>query len=336
MTAKDRIDYLRAELHRHNYNYYVLNAPVITDKTFDEMMRELQDLERAHPEYSDDSSPTMRVGSDLNKEFAKVTHRYPMLSLGNTYSVGEVSEWYERTRQWLNEPFEVCAELKYDGTSISIIYDNGRLVRAVTRGDGVQGDDVTDNVKTIQSIPLVLHGSNYPTLFEGNDYPALFEGNDYPALFEMRGEILMSWEVFDRLNQERRAQEETLFANPRNAASGSLKLQNSSMVAARKLQACFYYMLGEELPSDDHYANIQKAKAWGIPISPFVLADKAHETSRKCGSVEQIFDFIQYWDKERITLPVPIDGIVLKVNSLRQQRNLGSTAKSPQIGRAHV
>ncbi|MDR0895033.1 MAG: NAD-dependent DNA ligase LigA [Prevotellaceae bacterium] len=312
MTVKDRIDNLRAELHRHNYNYYVLNAPVITDKVFDEMMHELQDLERKHPEYYDENSPTMRVGSDLNKEFAKITHRYPMLSLGNTYSVGEVSDWYERTRQWLNESFEVCAELKYDGTSISIIYENGKLTRAVTRGDGVQGDDVTDNVKTIRSIPLVLHG------------------NDYPALFEMRGEILMSWEVFDQLNQERKEQEESLFANPRNAASGSLKLQNSSMVAARKLQACFYYMLGEELPSDDHYANVRKARQWGIPISPFIIADEAHETLCKCNSVEQIFDFINYWERERIVLPVPIDGIVLKVNSLKQQRNLGSTAKSPR------
>lgn len=302
MNVKERIDLLRAELHRHNHNYYVLNAPEITDKEFDDLMRELQDLEKDHPEYQDENSPTMRVGSDLNKNFTQVAHQYPMLSLGNTYSEGEVTDFYNRVKGLLNEDFEICCELKYDGTSISLTYEEGKLIRAVTRGDGEKGDDVTDNVKTIRSIPLVLHG-------------------DYPKLFEIRGEILMPWESFERLNQEREAREEPLFANPRNAASGTLKSQNSSVVASRKLDAYLYYLLGEEIPCDGHYENLQKAAEWGFKVS---------EHMKKARTLEEVFAYINYWDTERKNLPVATDGIVLKVNSLRQQRNLGYTAKSPR------
>lgn len=302
MTPKERIDWLRAELHRHNYNYYVMNAPEITDKEFDDLMRELQDLEKEHPEYADENSPTMRVGSDLNKNFTQVAHKYPMLSLGNTYSESEVTDFYERVKQALNEDFEICCELKYDGTSISLTYEDGKLVRAVTRGDGEKGDDVTDNVKTIRTIPLVLHG-------------------DYPSTFEIRGEILMPWESFEALNREREAREEPLFANPRNAASGTLKSQNSSVVAARKLDAYLYYLLGEDLPADGHYECLQKAAQWGFKIS---------EHMKKACTLQEVFDYINYWDTERKNLPVATDGIVLKVNSLRQQKNLGYTAKSPR------
>lgn len=302
MTPKERIDWLRAELHRHNYNYYVMNAPEITDKEFDDLMRELQDLEKEHPEYADENSPTMRVGSDLNKNFTQVAHKYPMLSLGNTYSESEVADFYERVKKALNEDFEICCELKYDGTSISLTYEDGKLVRAVTRGDGEKGDDVTDNVKTIRTIPLVLHG-------------------DYPSTFEIRGEILMPWESFEALNREREAREEPLFANPRNAASGTLKSQNSSVVAARKLDAYLYYLLGEDLPADGHYECLQKAAQWGFKIS---------EHMKKARTLQEVFDYINYWDMERKNLPVATDGIVLKVNSLRQQKNLGYTAKSPR------
>ncbi|WP_300906021.1 NAD-dependent DNA ligase LigA [uncultured Bacteroides sp.] len=302
MTTKEKIDQLRAELHQHNYKYYVLNAPDISDKEFDDMMRELQDLEQAHPEFQDKNSPTMRVGSDLNKNFTQVAHKYPMLSLGNTYSEGEVSDFYDRIQKSLNEDFEICAELKYDGTSISLTYENGKLIRAVTRGDGEKGDDVTDNVKTIHTIPLVLHG-------------------DYPEIFEIRGEILMPWTVFEELNREKEAREEPLFANPRNAASGTLKLQNSAIVASRKLDAYLYYLLGENLPYDGHHENLQKAMQWGFKISDHM---------KKCHSLQDIFDYIHYWDVERKNLPVATDGIVLKVNSLKQQRNLGFTAKSPR------
>ena len=303
MTVKEKIEELRAELHRHNYNYYVLNTPEISDKEFDDMMRELQDLEQAYPEYKDDNSPTMRVGSDLNKNFTQIPHKYPMLSLGNTYSENEVTDFYERVKKALNEDFEICCEMKYDRTSISLTYEDGKLVRAVTRGDGEKGDDVTDNVKTIRTIPLVLHGSNYP------------------QSFEIRGEILMSWDVFEELNREKEAREEPLFANPRNAASGTLKLQNSSIVASRKLDAYLYYLLGENLPYDGHYENLQEAAKWGFKIS---------NAMRKCRTLEEIFDYIKYWDVERKNLPVATDGIVLKVNSLKQQKNLGFTAKSPR------
>ena len=303
MDIKEKIEELRAELHRHNYNYYVLNAPEISDKEFDDKMRELQDLEQAHPEYKDENSPTMRVGSDINKNFTQVAHKYPMLSLANTYSEAEVTDFYDRVRKALNEDFEICCEMKYDGTSISLTYEDGRLVRAVTRGDGTRGDDVTANVKTIRSVPLKLMGDRYP------------------ATFEIRGEILLPWAEFDRLNKEREEQEEPLFANPRNAASGTLKQQNPAVVAARKLDAYFYYLLGEELPAETHFDNLEAARSWGFKI-PNVI--------RVCNSLEDIYDYIAYWDVERKNLPVATDGIVLKVNSLRQQRNLGFTAKSPR------
>lgn len=303
MSVKEQIEALRSELEQHNYNYYVLSAPTISDKEFDEKMKELQDLEAAHPEYYDPNSPTQRVGSDLSKEFEQVQHRYPMLSLGNTYSEEEVRDFYERTERSLNEPFEIVAELKYDGTSISLWYEKGRLVRAVTRGDGSKGDDVTANVKTIRSVPLRLRG------------------NDYPEEVEIRGEILLPWAEFDRLNKEREEQEEPLFANPRNAASGTLKQQNPTIVAARKLDAYLYYVLGEHLPADTHYGNLEAARRWGLKI-PDVI--------KVCHNLQDIFDYIHYWDTERKNLPVATDGIVLKVNSLRQQKNLGFTAKSPR------
>ena len=303
MNEVERIYQLREELHRHNHNYYVLNAPEIGDQEFDFLMRELQDLEAKHPECYDENSPSMRVGSDLNKNFVQVQHKYPMLSLANTYSEAEVSEFYDRVKKALNEDFEICCEMKFDGTSISLTYEDGRLLRAVTRGDGVQGDDVTDNVKTIRSIPLVL------------------QGDGYPQNFEIRGEILMPWEVFEALNKERESREEALFANPRNAASGTLKLQNSSVVASRKLDAYLYYLLSDELPGDGHYENMQLASQWGFKVSDIM---------RKCASLEEVLEFIRYWDVERKNLPVATDGVVLKVNSFRQQRNLGYTAKSPR------
>ena len=303
MVAKDKIKALREALEQHNYNYYVLSAPTISDREFDEMMKELQTLEEAHPEYADPHSPTQRVGSDLSKEFEQVAHKYPMLSLGNTYSEEDVKDFYERIARDLNEPFEIVAELKYDGTSISLTYENGRLVRAVTRGDGTRGDDVTANVKTIRSVPLKLMGDGYP------------------VEFEIRGEILLPWAEFDRLNKEREEQEEPLFANPRNAASGTLKQLNPAVVAARKLDAYFYYLLGAKLPADTHFDNLEAARSWGFKI-PDVI--------RVCNSLQDIYDYIAYWDAERKNLPVATDGIVLKVNSLLQQRNLGFTAKSPR------
>ncbi|MDR3652799.1 MAG: NAD-dependent DNA ligase LigA [Paludibacter sp.] len=323
MTIKDQIESLRRELEQHNYNYYVLSAPTISDFDFDAKLRQLQELETAHPEFFDPNSPTQRVGSDImNKSdfkkvvmtmisdqyksktsgFEQVAHVYPMLSLGNTYSEGEVQDFYERVRKGLNEEFELVCELKYDGTSISLTYEDGLLVRAVTRGDGEKGDDVTANVKTIRSIPLRLHGN-------------------YPKSFEIRGEILMPWSVFDELNKEREEQEEQLFANPRNAASGTLKLQNSATVASRKLDAYFYYLLGENLPSDLHSGNLEAAHSWGFKIS---------DATKVCKTLEEVSAFINYWDIERKNLPVATDGIVLKVNSITQQRALGFTAKSPR------
>ena len=299
----DRIKALREELERHNYDYYVLSSPTISDFEFDRKMRELQDLEAAHPEYFDPHSPTQRVGSDLTKNFDQVVHKYPMLSLGNTYSKEEVRDFYERVGRSLNEPFEIVAELKYDGTSISVTYKEGRLSQAVTRGDGVRGDDVTANVKTIRSVPLKLRPGSYPDEFE------------------LRGEILLPWSEFDRLNKEREEQEEPLFANPRNAASGTLKLQDPKIVASRKLDAYFYYLLGESLPEEGHYENLQEVRSWGFKVS---------DAMRKCHDLQEIYDFIDYWDVERKNLPVATDGIVLKVNSLRQQRNLGYTAKNPR------
>ena len=299
---KDQIESLRRELEQHNYNYYVLSAPTISDMDFDVKLKILQELEEAHPEFFDSNSPTQRVGSDIAAGFKQVAHVYPMLSLGNTYSEGEVQDFYDRVRKGLNEDFELVCELKYDGTSISLTYENGLLVRAVTRGDGDKGDDVTNNVKTIRSIPLRLHG-------------------DYPASFEIRGEILMPWSVFDELNKEREEQEEQLFANPRNAASGTLKLQNSKVVASRKLDAYFYYLLGENLPSDLHSGNLEAAHSWGFKIL---------EATKICKTLSEVSDFINYWDVERKNLPVATDGIVLKVNSIPQQRALGYTAKSPR------
>ena len=304
MDEKERILQLRKELHEHNHNYYVLSQPTISDEEFDMMMHELQALEARHPEMADPTSPTQRVGSDISKEFRQVAHRYPMLSLANTYNGQDVAEWYESVSRGLGgEPFEVCCELKYDGLSISLTYVDGRLVQAVTRGDGVLGDDVTDNVKTIRSIPLVLPGSGYP------------------REFEIRGEILMPWSVFERLNAEREAAEEPLFANPRNAASGTLKSQSSALVASRHLDAYLYYLLGDELPGDGHYENLQEAARWGFKVSGGM--SKAH-------SLQEIMDYIAHWDTARKELPVATDGIVLKVNSLRQQRALGYTAKSPR------
>lgn len=304
MNDKERILALRKQLNEHNYKYYVLNEPDITDFEFDALMRQLQQLEAQHPELADPNSPTQRVGSDLNQEFKQVAHRYPMLSLANTYSQEEVRDWYQSVQRGLQgEPFEVCCEMKYDGLSISLTYVDGQLVHGVTRGDGIHGDDVTANVKTIRCIPLVLPGTGYP------------------HEFEIRGEILMPWNVFERLNAEREAAEEPLFANPRNAASGTLKSQNSRLVASRQLDSYLYYLLGDTLPTDGHYENLQEAARWGFKIS---------QGMKKVKTLEEIFAYIDYWDTERKNLPVATDGIVLKVNSLRQQQRLGYTAKSPR------
>lgn len=304
MNDKERILALRKQLNEHNYKYYVLNEPDITDFEFDALMQQLQQLEAQHPELADPNSPTQRVGSDLNQEFKQVAHRYPMLSLANTYNQEEVRDWYQSVQRGLQgEPFEVCCEMKYDGLSISLTYVDGQLVRGVTRGDGIHGDDVTANVKTIRCIPLVLPGTGYP------------------HEFEIRGEILMPWKVFERLNAEREAAEEPLFANPRNAASGTLKSQNSRLVASRQLDSYLYYLLGDTLPTDGHYENLQEAARWGFKIS---------QGMKKVKTLEEIFAYIDYWDTERKNLPVATDGIVLKVNSLRQQQRLGYTAKSPR------
>ncbi len=304
MNTTDRIHELRKELEVHNRNYYVMAQPTISDREYDELMRELEDLERAHPELYDADSPTQRVGSDLTKEFEQVVHAYPMLSLGNTYSEGEVREWYERVKKGLGttNDVEVVCELKYDGTSISLVYENGRLVRAITRGDGVKGDDVTKNVRTIRSVPLRLHG-------------------DFPDEFVIRGEILMPWSVFEELNVERERDGEGLFANPRNAASGTLKLQDAKVVASRKLDCYLYAMLGSKLTAETHAENLAHAREWGM---------KVPDTMRICNGMDEVLEFIAYWDVERKNLPVATDGIVLKVNSLRDQKNLGYTAKSPR------
>lgn len=305
MDEKQRIMQLRDELHRHNYNYYIKNAPVISDQQFDELMDELMRLEARHPELADDNSPSVRVGSDLNHEFVQVAHSRPMLSLGNTYSRADVEAFWQRISEALGgTPFAVCCELKFDGLSIALHYEHHRLVRAVTRGDGVQGDDVTENVKTIRSVPLQL--------------PA---GCGCPDSFEIRGEVLMPWESFDRLNAEREANGEQLFANPRNAASGTLKSKNSTVVAKRRLDAYLYYVLGEDLPYSTHFERLQAAAQWGFKVSAH--AKLAH-------SVDEIFEYIDYWDVHRRELPVATDGIVLKVNDLSQQQTLGTTAKSPR------
>ena len=303
MSPETEIQQLRLELNRANHDYYVLSAPTMTDVDFDVKLRRLQELEEQHPEFWDAHSPSQRVGSDISKGFSQEAHKYPMLSLGNTYSEAEVSDFFDRTHKALNEPFQLVCELKFDGVSISLTYVNGHLFKALTRGDGIVGDNVTENVKTIRSIPLTLFGT------------------DFPDEFEIRGEILMPWEVFDGLNREREVQEEALFANPRNAASGTLKLQNSSMVSARKLDAYLYHMLGDDLPTDGHFENLQKAASWGFRIA---------DSMRLCNNLEEVFEFIRHWDKERKNLPVATDGIVIKVNSLLQQKNLGFTAKSPR------
>ena len=303
MSETERILELRELLHKYNNLYYVQNAPVISDMEFDKLMHELIDLEERHPELYDPNSPTQRVGSDLSKGFDQAEHRYPMLSLDNTYSGQEVRDFFQRVSGLLNEPFEICCELKYDGLSISLIYEEGKLVQAVTRGDGVKGDIVTDNVRTIRSVPLVL------------------QKGDWPRSFEIRGEVLMPWTSFEKLNTEREEQEEPLFANPRNAASGTLKLQNPQEVARRQLDSYLYYLLGEQLPCDGHYENMMEAQRWGFKVSDHM---------KKYTTIEEVLEYIDYWDTERRNLPVATDGIVLKVNSLRQQRNLGFKAKSPR------
>lgn len=302
--AKTEIDRLREEINRHNYNYYVLNSPEISDFDFDRLLRGLEELEKEFPQYLDPLSPTQRVGSDLTKGFEHVVHARPMMSLSNTYSINEVDEWFHRVSKALEgEDFSIVGEMKFDGTSISLTYHDGRLVRAVTRGDGTQGDDVTANVKTIRSIPLQL-------------LPG-----DWPQDFEIRGEILMPWEVFEKLNAERAYNEEPLFANPRNAASGTLKTQDPREVAKRHLDARFYYLLSDNLPFDSHYENMLAAQHWGFKVS------KAMTTMK---SLKEVDDYIAYWDEHRKELPVATDGLVFKVNSLRQQLNLGYTAKSPR------
>lgn len=303
LSPKEQIDQLRSRLHEHNYNYYVLSQPEISDFEFDKLMHQLAELERRHPQFDDPNSPTKRVGSDISTGFEQVKHRYPMLSLQNTYSHGEVTEFYNRVKRSLNEEFEIVCELKFDGTSISLIYENGRFAQAVTRGDGRQGDDVTHNVRTISTVPLLLRGK------------------DVPEYVEFRGEILLPWSVFEDLNREREAQEEPLFANPRNAASGTLKLLDSKVVASRRLDSYIYFMLGDNLPSDSHYQNLQIAGKWGLKVS---------EATIKCKTLEEVFQFLSHWDVERKNLPVATDGVVLKVDSLQQQRNLGFTSKFPR------
>ncbi len=302
---QQRIRALRDELNRHNHNYYVLNAPEISDRDFDMMMKELERLEAEHPEYADPLSPTRRVGSDLTKGFEQHLHVYPMLSLGNTYSVEEVDAWVDRTEKALAGSREatIVGEMKFDGTSISLTYEHGRLVRAVTRGDGERGDVVTDNIKTIRSIPLVLRGEGWPDLFE------------------IRGEVLLPWKEFERLNAERAFNEEPLFANPRNAASGTLKLQNPAEVARRGLDAYFYYLLGENLPCATHLDNMMEARRWGFKVS---------DAMRRLHSMAEVDEYISYWDTARKELPVATDGLVFKVDSLKEQLNLGFTAKSPR------
>ena len=302
-SAEEKIELLRKQLHQHNYNYYVLSQPVISDYEFDKLMHDLLELEEQNPDLHDPNSPTVRVGSDISNDFNQISHRYPMLSLQNTYSEAEVADFYNRVKKGLKEDFEIICELKYDGTSISLIYEEGKLKRAVTRGDGRRGDDVTQNVRTIRNVPLLLKGENIP------------------EYLELRGEILLPWSSFDAINKEREEQEETLFANPRNAASGTLKLLNSRVVASRRLESYIYNMLGEELPTNSHYDNLTIARSWGLNVS---------DTLKRCTSLDEVFEFINYWNLERKNLPVITDGIVIKVDSLIQQRNLGNTSKFPR------
>lgn len=294
---------LRKALNEHNYNYYVLSQPVITDFEYDQLMSELATLEKKYPEFNDPNSPTQRVGNDQTREFVQVSHKYLMLSLDNTYSIDELREFETRNKKIVNEAFEYVCELKYDGASVSILYRDGLLVRALTRGDGEKGDDVTSNIKTIRSIPLHLLG------------------NDFPSEFEIRGEVLLPHAGFAKMNEERIANDEMPFANPRNAASGTLKTQDSSIVAKRPLDCLLYYMLGENLPFDTHYENLQKAKEWGLKIPPYI---------QKCNSMDEVIGFIHHWENERKNLLFDIDGIVIKINSFNQQRRLGFTSKSPR------
>ncbi len=308
MSVEERIKKLRDELNNHNHAYYVNNAPTISDYDYDMLMKELEKLEKDYPEYDDELSPSHRVGSDITKGFNQVAHVHPMLSLGNTYSMGEVDDWVRRCNEMLGNSgglnsVPIVGEMKFDGTSISLIYEKGRLVRAVTRGDGEKGDDVTDNIKTIRSIPLILNGK------------------DYPDEFEIRGEIVLPWNAFDKLNEERAFNEEPLFANPRNAAAGTLKMQNSAEVSRRGLDAYFYYLISDNLPADNHYDNMLKAREWGFKVS---------DAMTLLHSNEDVDNFINYWDEQRKHLPVATDGLVFKVNNLRQQLNLGYTSKSPR------
>jgi DNA ligase (NAD+) len=302
MEIKQRIDELRAQLNQHNYNYYVLNAPQIDDFAFDKLMKELEALEREHPEYADPLSPTQRVGSDITSGFEQTPHIYPMLSLGNTYSIEEVDAWVNRIES-TGEKIVMVGEMKFDGTGISLIYEHGRLVRAVTRGDGEKGDVVTENVKTIKSIPLTLSGTGWPDFFE------------------IRGEIVLPWKSFERINAERQYNEEPLFANPRNAAAGTIKLLNPAEVSRRGLDAYFYYLLGENLPCDTHYDNLMAARSWGFKVS---------DAMTLLHNIDEVDKYINHWDTARKELPVATDGLVFKVNSLRQQQDLGFTAKSPR------
>lgn len=302
-SIKQQIERLRAELHEHNYNYYVLSRPVISDFEFDQRMRQLMELEASHPEYYDPNSPSVRVGSDISNRFTQVEHRFPMLSLQNSYSEGEVADFYNRVQRALNEPFGIVSELKYDGTSISLVYEEGRLVRAVTRGDGTKGDDVTANVRTIRNVPLLL------------------KGDGVPEYLEVRGEIVMPWNSFDALNEEREEQGEEPFANPRNATSGTIKLLDSREVASRGLVSYVYNVTAESLPCDSHYDNLAQAREWGFNVSTAM---------RRCDTLEEVFDFLKQWDEKRKELPVMTDGVVLKVDSLVQQRNLGATSKFPR------
>ncbi len=302
-TPKELIDKLREQLHEHNYKYYILSEPEITDFEFDSLLKQLTELEKKYPAYNDANSPTKRVGSDINKSFRQVPHRYPMLSLQNTYSHEEVAEFYNRVKKALNDDFEIVCELKFDGTSISLVYENGQLIQALTRGDGKQGDDVTDNVRTISSVPLLLRGDNVP------------------PYIEVRGEILLPWSVFDDLNKVRELEGEAPFANPRNAASGTLKLLDPKIVASRRLDSYVYFMMGEDLPSDCHFENLKIANNWGLKVS---------KACKKCTTLQEVFEFLAYWDVNRVNLPVATDGAVLKVNSLQQQKNLGFTSKFPR------
>lgn len=299
----ERIQHLRKVLEEHNYKYYVLAQPTISDFEYDMLMKELIELEKQYPEFYDPLSPSQRVGSDLDQKFQQERHEYPMLSLDNIYSIEELYEFHERIYKLLNEPIEYSCELKYDGVSISILYENGKLIKAITRGDGEVGDNVTENIKTIKSIPLRLFG------------------NDYPNKFIIRGEIILTKEAFQKLNEEREKMGEPLFANPRNAAAGTLKLQNSSEVARRPLDCLFYSLLGENLPYDNHYQNLQKAKEWGFKISEYI---------KLCKNLSEVIEYINYWENQKENLNFNIDGIVIKVNSLLQQQRLGSTSKAPR------